>query len=136
VKGVRLERSGAQRWLVVNDKPENVFAVVKAFLKESNLAIMSEDQTIGVIETDWVENRAKIPQDGLRKLIGKVFDSSIPRRARPVSRPSERGKGWGKHRGLRHSSRHGGSVISRRKYIEMASAPRRSGNGSDHAASA
>ncbi|MDP1996859.1 MAG: outer membrane protein assembly factor BamC [Gallionella sp.] len=74
VKGVRLERNGTQRWLVVNDKPENVWFVVKAFLQENGLAIQSEDQAAGVMETEWAENRAKIPQGGVRKWIGKVFD--------------------------------------------------------------
>lgn len=75
VKGVRLERDGAQRWLVVGDKPENVWPVVKAFWQENGLAIKSEDQASGVMETEWAENRAKIPQGGLRSLIGKVFDN-------------------------------------------------------------
>src|SRR3989338_484374 len=74
VKGVRLERNGTQRWLVVNDKPENVWFVVKAFLQENGLAIQSEDQAAGVMETEWSENRAKIPQGGIRNWIGKVFD--------------------------------------------------------------
>ncbi|TAN83800.1 MAG: outer membrane protein assembly factor BamC [Gallionella sp.] len=75
VKGVRLERSGAQRWLVVNDKPENVWPAVKAFWQENGLAVKSEDQAAGVMETDWAENRAKIPQGGLRSIIGKLFDN-------------------------------------------------------------
>lgn len=75
VKGVHLERSGAQRWLVVNDKAENVWAVLKAFWQETGLTIKSEDQTAGIMETDWVENRAKIPQGGLRSILGKVFDN-------------------------------------------------------------
>ena len=29
----------------------------------------------GVIETNWAENRAKIPQGGIRSVIGKVFDN-------------------------------------------------------------
>jgi len=28
----------------------------------------------GVMDTDWAENRAKIPQDAIRKLLGKVLD--------------------------------------------------------------
>ena len=75
VKNVRLERSGTQRWLVVSDKPENVWSVVKAFWQENGLAIKSEDQAAGVMETDWAENRAKIPQGGIRGVIGKVFDN-------------------------------------------------------------
>src|SRR3989338_330517 len=75
VTGVRLDRNEAQRWLVVNDKPENVWFAVKAFLQENGLAIQSEDQAAGVMETEWAENRAKIPQGGVRNWIGKVFDS-------------------------------------------------------------
>lgn len=75
VKGVRLERNGAQRWLVVSDKPENVWSVVKAFWQETGLAIASEDQAAGVMETDWEENRAKLPLSGVRNVIGKVFDN-------------------------------------------------------------
>jgi outer membrane protein assembly factor BamC len=74
VKGVRLERNGAQRWLVVGDKAETVWPVVKAFFMENGLTIASEDQAAGVMETDWAENRAKIPQDAVRNVLGKVFD--------------------------------------------------------------
>lgn len=74
VKGVHLERNGAQRWLVVGDKAESVWPVVKAFFQENGLTIASEDQAAGVMETDWAENRAKIPQDAVRSVLGKVFD--------------------------------------------------------------
>lgn len=75
VRGVRLERNGTQRWLVVGDSTDNVWSVVKSFLQETGLSIKSEDQAAGIIETDWAENRASIPQDGLRNIIGKVFDN-------------------------------------------------------------
>lgn len=75
VKGVRLERNGAQRWLVVEDKPENVWPVVKAFFQENGLDIASEDQSAGVMETEWAENRAKLPLGTIRETLGKVFDS-------------------------------------------------------------
>lgn len=74
VKGVHLERNGAQRWLVVNDKPENVWPVVKAFFQENGLSIATEDQGAGVMETEWAENRAKIPMGTIREAIGKVFE--------------------------------------------------------------
>jgi outer membrane protein assembly factor BamC len=75
VQGVRLERDGARRWLVVKDKPERVWTVVKAFWQETGLIIKSEEQAAGVMETDWAENRAKIPKSAIRNVIGKVFDS-------------------------------------------------------------
>ncbi|MDD4964479.1 MAG: outer membrane protein assembly factor BamC [Gallionella sp.] len=74
VKGAHLARNDSQRWLVVEDKAEAVWPIVKAFWKENGLTIKSEEEAVGVIETDWSENRAKIPQDGVRNLIGKVFD--------------------------------------------------------------
>lgn len=75
VKGVRLERNGAQRWLVVEDRPENVWPVVRAFWQETGLGIASEDQAAGVMETVWAENRANIPLGGIRNVVGKVFDN-------------------------------------------------------------
>lgn len=66
IPGVRLERNVAQRWLRISDKPENVWPAVKAFWKENGLGIKSEEPAAGVMETDWVENRAKITQAGSR----------------------------------------------------------------------
>ncbi len=75
VKGVRLERDGARRWLVVNEEPEKVWPVVKAFWQETGLIIKSEEPAAGVMETDWAENRAKVPKSAIRNAISKVFDS-------------------------------------------------------------
>ena len=75
VPGVHLERDGARRWLVVSKNPEKVWSVVKNFWPEIGLDIVSEDQAAGVMETDWVENRAKIPQSTIRNLLGKVLGS-------------------------------------------------------------
>lgn len=75
VRNVRLERKDNRRWLVVDDKAENVWPVVKAFWIENGLAIKIENPQVGVIETDWAENRAKIPMDWVRKHITSSFDS-------------------------------------------------------------
>lgn len=75
VAGVSLEKNGTQRWLKVEDRAENVWPVVKNFLHDTGLNIQTEDQAAGIIETEWAENRAKIPQGGLRSVIGKVFDN-------------------------------------------------------------
>lgn len=76
VQGVRLERNGAQRWLVVKSSAENVWSVVRAFLLELGLTIRSEEKVSGVIETDWAENRAKIPHGVIRDANGKVLDKT------------------------------------------------------------
>lgn len=74
-KNVRLERKDNQRWLLVNDRAENVWPVVKSFWQDNGLVIKIENPQAGVIETDWSENRAKIPMDGFRRVVGSVLDS-------------------------------------------------------------
>lgn len=76
VKNVRLEHSGAQHWLVVEDKAENVWPLIKGFWLENGFVLKTDNPQAGVIETEWAENRAKIPQGGLRNVIGKVFSNA------------------------------------------------------------
>ena len=74
-EAIKIERAGNQRWLVVNQSPEQLWPQLKQFWNDSGFAIVTEAQATGTMETDWVENRAKIPQDFIRNTIGKVFDS-------------------------------------------------------------
>jgi outer membrane protein assembly factor BamC len=76
VQGVHMERNNAQRWLVANDKAENVWSVVKAFWQEIGLTISSEDQAAGVMETGWAENRAKAPQAGSHGGFNQEFSNA------------------------------------------------------------
>lgn len=74
IKNVHLERNGAQRWLVVGEKVEKVWPLVKEFWQEQGFVIKSDNPAAGLIETDWTERRAKIQQSGLSQILGKVFD--------------------------------------------------------------
>lgn len=82
VEAMRIERSGTQRWLVVNESPEKLWPLVKEFWQENGFLVETENPEAGLMETDWAENRAKIPQDFLRSMIGKVVDAlySTPER--------------------------------------------------------
>ena len=71
----RVERDGSQRWLVVKETPEKLWPQIKDFWQDNGFLINVENQQAGVMETDWAENRAKIPQDFVRNTIGKVLDS-------------------------------------------------------------
>lgn len=74
VEGMRIESLGNQRYLVVNRKPEDLWPSVKEFWLAAGFTIAREQPEAGVLETEWAENRAKIPQDVIRRTIGKVFD--------------------------------------------------------------
>ncbi len=76
VDKVRVERSGTQRWLVVSGMtPDQLWSTVKEFWQEIGFIVNVEMPQTGIMETDWAENRAKIPQDFLRNMLGKVLDS-------------------------------------------------------------
>lgn len=74
INDVRVERDGKQRWLVVNRSAESVWPIVHGFWKENGFEYVVEQQQLGLLETEWAENRAKIPQDFIRRSLGKVLD--------------------------------------------------------------
>lgn len=75
VEKMRIERAGTERWLVVEEPPEKLWPLVKDFWQELGFLIKVEMPEAGVMETDWAEDRAKIPQSWLRDTLGKWFDN-------------------------------------------------------------
>jgi outer membrane protein assembly factor BamC len=71
-----IERAGNERWLAVPLPPEQVWPQLQAFWKGSGFTLVVDQADTGVMETDWAENRAKIPTDIIRNTIGKVFESA------------------------------------------------------------
>jgi outer membrane protein assembly factor BamC len=82
VEGVRVERAGDQRWLVVKGTPDQVWPVLREFWIDAGYPLVREEPQLGIMETDWVEDRAKVPQDILRRTLGRVMPGlwSTPRR--------------------------------------------------------
>ncbi|MEY4363055.1 MAG: hypothetical protein RLZZ24_407 [Pseudomonadota bacterium] len=72
VKDVRLERDGKQRWLVVGRPAETIWPVVRDFWKENGFTYVIEQEQIGILETEWAENRAKIPGDFFSRALTKI----------------------------------------------------------------
>lgn len=75
VGDVRVERAGNQRWLVVNRSPDQLWGPVRDFWQESGFLLAMDQPNLGIMETDWAENRAKIPDDVIRRTLGKWIDS-------------------------------------------------------------
>ena len=73
--GIRLERAGNQRWLVVDMPAEQLWPQVKDFWQETGFALILEQPQLGIMETDWAENRAKLPEDFIRRTLGKLLDN-------------------------------------------------------------
>ncbi len=71
---VSVQRNGDQRWLAVKQTPEQLWPQLRQFWENQGFVVETESLTTGTMETNWVENRSKIPQDFIRNAIGKVFD--------------------------------------------------------------
>ena len=73
----KIERLGNDRWLSTSLTPEQVYPLVRAFWKDNGFNIVQDRAEAGVLETDWAENRAKLPNDIIRNTIGKLIDSAF-----------------------------------------------------------
>ena len=111
---MRVDRAGSQRWLVVAEPPEKLWPLVRDFWQENGFLIAVNVPEAGVMETDWAENRAKIPQDFIRSMLGKLIDQ--------IYSTAERDK----FRTRLERNDEGGSEIyvSHRGMIEVATADR------------
>ena len=74
-ESLRIERSGNDRWLVTSMTPEQLWPQLQAFWRERGFNLTVDQSDVGVMETEWNENRAKLPQDFIRNTIGKIFES-------------------------------------------------------------
>jgi len=72
----RIERLGNDRWLSTTLTPEAIYPQVRTFWKDNGFNLVQDRPDAGILETDWAENRAKLPQDFIRSAIGRVLDSA------------------------------------------------------------
>lgn len=75
VGDVQLHSDGATRWLSIPREPDVLWKPVRQFWMDNGFALTIDQPAIGVMETDWAENRAKLPQDFIRNTLGRVLDS-------------------------------------------------------------
>jgi outer membrane protein assembly factor BamC len=75
IPGMKIERDGEKRWLVVDKSAASLYPQIKDFWQENGFLLLIDSPSTGIMETDWAENRTKIPQDIIRRTLGKVLDS-------------------------------------------------------------
>ncbi|OZI46626.1 outer membrane protein assembly factor BamC [Bordetella genomosp. 5] len=73
---MKVERDGNMRWLVVQRPPEQVFPKVVDFWTDTGFTVKTNSPQAGLVETDWAENRAKIPESWLRQVLGSVLETA------------------------------------------------------------
>lgn len=70
----KVMKEGTDRWLRVNAAPEQLWSVVQDFWPSVGLVVREQNPKTGYMETEWAGNKAKLPQDIIRRTIGKVID--------------------------------------------------------------
>ena len=76
----RIARAGTQRWLVVKTTSEIAWNTTKEFWTTTGFVIAVDQPTLGIMETDWAENRADVPNNWLSSSLGKYVDIYISHR--------------------------------------------------------
>lgn len=74
---MRVVRDGSQRWLVVPMTPEQLWPQLRGFWQERGFTLAQDSAEAGVMETDWAENRSKLPKDFIRNTLGRIIDSAF-----------------------------------------------------------
>lgn len=78
--GLRIQRAGTQRWLVVAGTPDQVWLQVRRFVEKRGLVVKMESAELRLIETDWAEKAAYVPEGGIRgqlaKALGSIYSTS------------------------------------------------------------
>ena len=80
IADMHIVRDGNERWLVVsNETPTQLWPVLKEFWQQNGFLVQLDEPKIGVMETNWAENRAKLPSDvdrfTLKRLLGPLYST-------------------------------------------------------------
>lgn len=74
IPNVELKRRDSERWLEVQAVPQQVWPRVIAFWREQGILLVEQEPSVGIMKTDWLDNRAEIRRDFVTRMISKVAE--------------------------------------------------------------
>lgn len=81
---VEVKKAGERRWLVVDKKPDAVWNLSKSFFKSHGFSIKKTNKKIGIMETDYLESHAEIPDQSLGIIRSMLKKALKARYALPI----------------------------------------------------
>lgn len=72
---VRIERGGTERWIATTLPADQVWPIVHEFWLNQGFKYTIDQPELGILETEWSENRAKLPKDVIRNALGSLVNS-------------------------------------------------------------
>lgn len=103
----KIVKDGSERYIQVNLPPEQVWESLLDFWPSVGLQVEREDPRAGVMETNWAENKANLPQDIIRATLGKLLDSVYSTGERDRYRTRIERNGKRRYGYLHHEPPHG-----------------------------
>jgi len=76
-QGVRVVRDGANQWLEINAPAEKLWSQLRVFFTEVGFEVKREDINLGIMETNWQENRASLPTNWFSKLLNRISSTGL-----------------------------------------------------------
>ena len=74
VSGIKVVRDGDEQWLRIDSPPEDVWFRVVEFWQENGILLQEQDPAVGVIVTDWLEERPNIDTGVISGLLNKAIE--------------------------------------------------------------
>ncbi len=75
-KGIRIARDGSTRWLVIDASTAKLWPQLRKFWPTIGLQLVEDEPKLGIMETEWGENRADAPGGFIADAIKKVFKNA------------------------------------------------------------
>ena len=73
---VAVKREGQNRWLVVNADADVVWDRIVDFWQEGGVLLSIQDAQVGLMQTDWLENRADVKNDFITDFVRGIFEGA------------------------------------------------------------
>lgn len=76
-KGVKVIRDGATQWLEINMTADKLWPKLKLFFAEVGFEVKREDKALGVMETNFLENRLALPTNWFSKILNRISSTGL-----------------------------------------------------------
>ncbi len=76
-EGIKVVRDGNMMWLQINQSTEKLWPQLRVFFNRVGFKITREDKQLGVMETNWLENKANAPTGWLSKLLNRMMSTGL-----------------------------------------------------------
>ena len=77
LQGVKVIRDGSNQWLEINTTAEKLWPELKEFFTGIGFELNSENKKLGIIETNWMENRAALSSNWFTKVLNRIVSSGL-----------------------------------------------------------